>query len=136
MTPQEIFDTVARHLFTQGERAGREIKDDLGDTVDFECLYRGPNNRTCAVGCLLPDAAYRSDMEGSGIDLLCRMHADVLPEWMSSNSDLLERLQGAHDYHINWKDDAAMKFALGVVADAHGLDKALLDTLSFNRAEA
>lgn len=136
MTPQEIFDTVARHLFTQGERAGREHRDEHGEFYDFECLYRAPGGKTCAVGCLIPDDAYRPSMEGSGADLLCRMYADRLPEWMPLNVDLLDRLQGAHDYHINWKDDAAMKFALGVAADAHGLDKSILYTLSFNRVEA
>lgn len=133
MTPQDIFNAVARHLFDQGERAGRPITDNDGEEIDFECLYRGPNGTMCAVGSLLPDNSYRADMEGSGANLLCRMHADKLPEWMPPNADLLERLQGVHDYPVNWKDDASMKFALSVTADAHGLDKSILDTLSFDR---
>jgi hypothetical protein len=136
MTPQEIFDTVARHLFTQGERAGREHRDEDGEVYDFECLYRAPSGKTCAMGALLPDAAYRADMEGSDAVRLCRIYDDVLPEWMPPNAELLQRLQEVHDYHLNWKDDAAMKFALGWVADAYELDKSILDTLSFGHAEA
>lgn len=136
MTPQEIFDTVARHLFTQGERAGREIKDGLGDAVDFECLYRGPNNGTCAVGKLLPDACYDPCMEGDSVTGVCEAYGAGLPNWMHENLGLLIRLQNVHDVEHNWKGDVDMKFALGIAADKFGLDKSILDGLSFNRAEA
>lgn len=136
MTPQEIFDTVARHLFTQGERAGREHRDEDDEVYDFECLYRTPIGKTCAVGCLIPEDAYRSNMEGSGAQTLVNLFSDVLPPWMVANADLLEDLQGIHDIAVNWKDDTAMKFALGLTADKFGLDKDILYTLSFNRVEA
>ena len=136
MTPQEIFDTVARHLFTQGERAGLQHRGEDGEVYDFECLYRAPGGKTCAVGCLIPDAAYRPSMEGSNPTALVSMFSDVLPRWMAANEDMLLDLQAVHDAWVNWKDDTAMKFALGLTADNFGLDKALLDTLSFNRVEA
>lgn len=136
MTPQEIFDTVARHLFTQGERSAEPVLDDDGEEIDTECLYRGPDGRSCAIGALLPDAAYRKDMEGRGAAQLCRQWSDVLPAWMPPNVDLLEDLQIIHDRAVHWKDDAAMKFALALLADRTGLDKSILDTLSFNRVEA
>lgn len=136
MTPQDIFDTVARHLFTQGERSARLVLDDDGEPEDTECLYRGPNGMSCAIGALLPDAAYRESMEGQGAVQLCRQWSDVLPAWMPANVDLLEDLQIIHDRAINWKDEATMKFALALLADRTGLDKSILDTLSFNRVEA
>lgn len=132
MTPQEIFDTVARHLFTQGERAGIVRTDDSGYD-NFDCLYRAPGGKTCAVGCLIPDAAYRPSMEGSGAFTMRSMHEDVLPRWFLPNGGLLARLQQVHDCAHYWQQDHDMKFALACVADAFGLDKSILDSLSFNR---
>ena len=136
MTPQEAFDTVARHLFDQGERAGLQHRDENDEVYDFECLYRAPGGKTCAVGCLIPDAAYRPSMEGSNPDTLVSMFSDLLPPWMAANRDMLVDLQAIHDTAVNWKDDTAMKFALGLTADKFGLDKSILYTLSFNRVEA
>ena len=134
MTPQEIFDTVARHLFTQGERSIAASTDYYED--DVNCMYRSPSGMTCAVGCLIPDAAYLPSMEGSGATGLCRMFSDVLPKWMAENSELLDYLQMTHDQVAHWRRDVDMKFALSIVADRFGLDKSILDGLSFNRAEA
>ena len=136
MTPQEIFDTVARHLFTQGTRAGKPVINLDGEVHDFECLYRAPDGKTCAVGCLIPDAAYRPSMEGSGAFTMRSMHEDVLPRWFMPNEGLLARLQQVHDCAHYWKSDVDMRFALACAADAFELDKAVLDTLSFNRVEA
>lgn len=134
MTPQEIFDTVARHLFTQGTRSGEPATTIDGD--DFRCLYRGPNGTACAVGALIPEGKYRPSMEGSGATTLCTIYEDLLPDWFVANVGLLSRLQQVHDCGHYWKQDHDMKFALASVADAFELDKAILDTLSFNRVEA
>lgn len=133
MNPQDVFDTVARHLFTQGTRAGCEVRNEYGEVHDFECLYRAPDGRSCAVGCLIPDAAYRPSMEGSSACTLTVMFSDVLPPWMAASSELLLDLQALHDAEVNWRDDTAMKFALGLLADRFALDKSVLDSLSFNR---
>lgn len=58
MEMQEIFDGVMTHLHTQGKRA-------IG--LDGECVYRGPNNLKCAVGCLIPEELYNSKMEGNNV---------------------------------------------------------------------
>ena len=123
MTPQEIFDTVARHLFTQGKQS----------TDPIYCLYRGPDGTKCAVGVLIPDATYDEDMEGCSIAGL--LDEFSLPAWMGEHVNLLQHLQSVHDVDSRWADDKRMRWALSLVAQAYGLDDSILPGLSFNRPE-
>lgn len=89
MNAQEIFNKVATHLMTQGERS-------IG--ITGLCAYRGIKGLTCAVGCLISDEAYiwtlenrracsrqvREALELSGID-------------EKKHRDLLADLQQVHD---------------------------------------
>lgn len=52
---QEIFDRVAAHLLTQNSKAT--------DEAGRECMYRAPDGRKCAVGCLIDDKFYTADLE-------------------------------------------------------------------------
>jgi hypothetical protein len=136
MTPQEIFDTVARHLFTQGERAGIVMDDDPDNIVAcFSCRYRAPGGATCAVGKLIPDDAYDPGMEGNAVDTICSAYGDVLPTWMLDQQVLLDRLQIVHDTKEHWSSDKRMRWELSLVAVAFGLDDSVLPGLSFNRPE-
>lgn len=133
MTPQEIFDTVARHLFAQGKQSRDSVS----------CLYRGPDGTKCAVGVLIPDATYDEDMEGWPIAGLfdpdaCQLDEFSLPAWMGEHVNLLQRLQNVHDEpHVEayWVDDKRMRWELSLVAQAYGLDDSILPGLSFNRPE-
>ena len=58
---QTTFDTVARHLLTQGRQARRDINS-------LSCMYRAPNGDRCAAGCLIPDADYNPQFEGAVVD--------------------------------------------------------------------
>ena len=136
MTPQEIFDTVAKHLFTQGKRAG--ILRDGGDGFYgpvFRCRYRAPDGATCAVGKLLPDDAYDPKMEGAVVALLISSFGGALPSWMRENVDLLDRLQKVHDQETHWASETRMRWELSLVAQSFGLDDSILLGLSFNRPE-
>ena len=135
MTPQEIFDTAARHLFTQGERAGIVTDDDYDNNEGFACRYRAPGGATCAVGKLIPDAAYVPAMEGCGVTLLVDNFGPDLPSWMRDNYELLDRLQMVHDQEAHWISDKRMRFELSMAAHAFGLDDSILPGLSFNRPE-
>jgi hypothetical protein len=136
MTPQEIFDTVARHLFTQGERAGIVLDDDPDDIGrGFSCRYRAPGGATCAVGRLLPDDAYDPGMEGNTVDMICDAYADLLPAWMFDHHGLLDRLQRVHDTKDHWISDERMRWELSLAAEAYELDDSILPGLSFNRPE-
>lgn len=132
MTPQEIFNTVATHLFTQGRRAyvnpALAARDRPGVTAG--CLYRAPDGTRCAVGAILPDDYYLPAMEGKALenlDLTC------LPEWMQQNDELLMRLQDAHDDLGHWESDSVMKRVLFGIARDFDLHHNVLDDLTFRR---
>jgi hypothetical protein len=141
MTPQEIFDTVARHLFTQGHRASIQLDDDPeSEGAGFDCRYRGPGGTKCAVGILIPDDAYDPRMEGCSAKGL--FDPDIsgrpdfrLPKWMGDEVVLLQSLQLVHDVADHWADDKRMRWELSLVATAYGLDDSVLPGLSFNRPE-
>lgn len=59
----EIFDRVKDHLLTQGVRSSRPMIADNGYRHTM-CTYRGPEGRSCAIGCLIPDEAYDETIEG------------------------------------------------------------------------
>ncbi len=95
MKPQEIFDTVARHLLTQMERAA----DSFGC-----CSYRTDDGLKCAIGCLFADSEYESEMEGWDIDDL--ISGELMPKRLRSHKQLLCSLQCVHDgYGVReWPD--------------------------------
>jgi len=124
MEAQEIFDTVATHLFKQGQRAVRGQADGL-------CAYRGEGGLKCAVGVLIPDQLYTEMMEGSTVSGLLDEAEWELPEWMADNQSLLRDLQEAHDTMCNWESSAAMKLTLNIVAAESGLASDVLNELAF-----
>lgn len=112
-TRQETFDTVARHLLTQGRRAtvvGRDGKP--------ECVYRSPDGLKCAAGCLIPDYKYTHDMEGNKVT-----HSLVAAAIPEHDEDLVCDLQDVHD----WWDVVSWPRALASVATKLRLNTAVLD---------
>lgn len=85
MTDQEIFTKVKNHLLTQNAKSAREI--------DGACMYRGPNGRMCAVGCLIPDELYSYSIELNPVGYLPK---EILNH-LGGNEWLLQRLQSIHD---------------------------------------
>jgi hypothetical protein len=126
MTPQKIFDKVAKHLFTQGKRAMLDPTRESG-----QCMYRGPDGSKCAVGVLIPNKLYRKGMEMRTIIGLLDDEEVVLPAWMAENRELLWALQCVHDQHEAWGSSMTMRLKLRTEAVAHGLDDAILDSLLF-----
>jgi hypothetical protein len=133
MTPQEILDTVARHLFAQGRPAR--------DPVSGSCQYRTSDGLKCAVGALIPDEMYRPEMD----TIWCSVASEIvdefdLPSWMRENVSLLNDLQKVHDT-VNilgsvtnrspWNSTSQMRDALRRVASSHGLSTTVIDALSF-----
>ena len=59
MTNQEIFDKVHTHLLTQRTAA----------IEDGSCCYRA-GTQSCAVGALIPDALYTTEIEGASVATL------------------------------------------------------------------
>lgn len=96
MTNQEIFDRVLNHLRTQ--RVASFGTDPRLSAPQIEvCLYRGPANTTCAVGCLIPDDLYDPDMEGQNIGTLARAFPELLELFPREQHILLNSLQYMHD---------------------------------------
>jgi hypothetical protein len=127
MNPQEIFDTVATHLFTQGKRAGAFDQH----MSKFMCKYRAPDGTKCAAGVLIPDEAYFPGMEGEGISNLCGDPSIKLPPYILANVGLLSALQEAHDLEYSWSSTAHMSVELRFVADRFHLNTDILNNLSF-----
>lgn len=129
MDKQEIFNTIATHLFTQGGRAteySENVKRDI-------CLYRTEGGRKCAIGCLIPDDAYIPRMEGQGIGGLMLHFVHLLPVWFSPNKELLGQLQSVHDAPSSWFTNETLRDVLKGVARTFNLNDDILETLSFNR---
>lgn len=125
MNKQEIFDTVARHIFKQGVPGGQ-----IDMANNFSCQYRGSGGTSCAVGCLIPDDSYRSSMEGNDVEYLLDNY-DVLPSWMGKSRGLLVKLQVVHDFLPAWRSASAMRIKLHRVAMDYNLDSSLVDELYF-----
>jgi hypothetical protein len=79
-----VFDFVAAHLLTQMEKAGRV------DFSTFGCEYKDARGYRCAVGCLIPDALYSEELEGSNV-------LDLPFEVPNATMELLSALQTVHD---------------------------------------
>jgi hypothetical protein len=65
MDNQTAFDIAYKGIIAQG---GPSVMLKGGETA---CLYRGENGRKCAIGHLIPDEMYTSDMDGEYSSLEC-----------------------------------------------------------------
>jgi hypothetical protein len=131
MERQDIFDTVATHLFKQGKRAvDREGPDGF-------CMYRGHGNTRCAVGALIPDEVYDVKMEGNTLSGLLMAYGDVLPPWMRDERELLRELQLVHDEPAYWAEGGVtIKKRLFQTAKWFKLSPAVLDNLAMTPVDA
>ena len=118
MNKQEIYDRVKKHLLTQNVRS----TEWQGSSP--ECKYRGDNGTKCAIGALIPDRLYSTDMEGSSVSGLSERYACTFDKIFGNtlaHDDLLmllRDLQVTHDnfYPKDWKAE------LTYVANKHGLN--------------
>lgn len=85
ISQEELFTKVCDHMMEQGAPA----------LVEGACSYRGNNGTSCAVGCLITDEEYHSDMEGNDVDSL--IFDGLLPSRLHEHKRLLDRLQSCHD---------------------------------------
>ena len=132
LADQEMFDTVAKHLFTQGRPA---ISPSEGT-----CKFRTNDGLKCAAGCLIPDDLYRTWLEGG--DVYNSYVWTIFRDNITTNQLLLYDLQKAHDEGVRkafrsatrapqWESTEAMRARLRTVALNYGLNADILETLSF-----
>lgn len=99
MSKQEMFNKVWKHFVVDKQHKSSRY----GGT----CLYRGPNNTKCAVGVLIPDDAYNTDMDNERFDnrisSLIKRYPH-LKKYVGDDVVFLTHLQRCHDstYSDNW----------------------------------
>ena len=106
---QELFNRVATHLLTQNEQS--MVRED-GPGGAVYCKYRGPRGLKCAIGALIPDAAYRVQMEGERVTYDPIRVAAGIPEKLTAE------LQIVHDHNEPWRWPSMLAY----VAREHDLD--------------
>jgi hypothetical protein len=113
---QDVFNRVARHLLTQNARAvTMRFITGAGDSSSIPvCRYRTPEGLRCAIGCLISDESYSSEMEGHATShdtVLAALEASGVPVRGGLGLSLHD-LQEIHDNHQphEWRDLLA-KFA-------------------------
>jgi len=140
---QEVFDTAAKHLITQGRPAVPEDGEEAL-RAPSRCLYRTAAGLKCAVGCLIPDTHYDPEIEGGGVlSILEAVRANdlaVLPSNSRALSnvlgelglmderalDLLYALQRMHDSYADDSGRIDWREGLARVADQFGLGTSAL----------
>ena len=91
MSKQKVFNIVKEHLLKQNEQSLSENKT---------CMYRGNYDLKCAMGVLIPDNLYKSQMEECTIDSILEDFPELKKHFDSFGFYDLEfygGLQGIHD---------------------------------------
>ncbi len=92
MDKQEIFEKVVNHLLNQKVRSVSRFNGTSGGS----CAYRGQNNTSCAIGCLLTDEEYDPKMEFRTVQQL--KEYSLLPtRYHDLPIGFLQSLQSLHD---------------------------------------
>lgn len=100
ISQQETYDTVARHLRKQNAPSVRKYTH-----RGPEGMYRSPDGKMCAIGCLIPDDEYQEDLfESEYVNVLVEEYK--CPSLLEHDLDLLMELQGVHDVTV--EGDAAI----------------------------
>ncbi len=97
MDTQAVVDKILKHLWDQ-ERVSTS-------SYAKGCAYRGRDGTKCAIGILIPEEVYLSEMEGKGFNTICSIFKEVrdLPEIQALRVDhpihgpLGRALQRLHD---------------------------------------
>lgn len=86
---------------------------------EMHCAYRGVNNTSCAVGCLIPPDFYNPQIEGKDASQIIHDFPTVAKGsgFSKRNEKLLTELQCIHDFinSADWKSELqslARKFRL------------------------
>lgn len=86
MTDQETYDIVKKHLLCQMKHS----------KTGYSCRYRGDNGLKCALGALIPDEKYGSEMDGQ-IYYIDDLIVDL---GLTQSPDFLGKLQSIHDGYM------------------------------------
>lgn len=112
MTDQEFFDKTLAHLRKQGKAA----VDEVG-----ACFYRADDGATCAIGCHIPDEAYRSNFEDKDIGLLLRTNVAIRSLFDGVDPGLMGDCQDAHDCDLASGDIRHWERRMSMIAYNRGI---------------
>ena len=90
---QDVFNKIKNHLLSQDKRSV------IDKGTRRLCAYRGDNDLSCAIGCLIPDTMYYEDLEGMGVcdePVLVILKTCKIPT-DDKSLNLLNHLQEMHD---------------------------------------
>jgi len=107
MTALETIKFVGEKLAEQGcQSVATKEEADALDMCVGSCMYRGPENRKCGGGWLIPDELYDRAMENRSVVYVCINWSAVgdamLPTDLTREEGfvLLRRIQNIHDHWI------------------------------------
>lgn len=112
MNTQEAYEKIRAHFANGGE---------LAKDADGMCQYRTEVNgiiERCAVGALIPDDLYTSDMEGT-VTALLREHPVIKGYLWDVDYNFLQDAQRLHDIHA--KNGPFFTELLDILAVVYGL---------------
>lgn len=116
MNHQDLFNKVADHLLSQGQRSISLI----ASTGDMGCAYRGEDGLKCAIGALIPDEIYSRHIEGKSVVSLAVKK--ILPRCgVGTDLSTLEFLKALQDIHDK-EDPFCWRKSLIYLADSFNLD--------------
>lgn len=116
---QRAYEMIRAYFSKPGAvRATGMVTDTESNREPFEgCMYRTPEGRKCAVGCLIPDGLYDSDMENRTASEV--KHWGTLDEYLANvDGEFLEAAQYAHDHESHSAEEFVHR--LDEVAEARG----------------
>ncbi len=124
MKDQQIFDTVATHLFIQGRRS----------VSGSSCRYWGEDGTKCAAGALITKDFYFPELEMSNrtISHHVKDNPDKFPAWFLTNLGLIQELQTVHDRTYNWEHPNNLHNSLVEVALKYNLSPDILENMSYS----
>lgn len=112
-TAQQVFDYIANHLLSQGEKC-----EELDNDMNPACVYRNSAGQSCAAGCLIGKREYGLAFEGK--DWGTHVNDGKVPD---VHRGLISSMQKVHD---TWKADNWYKGLLDV-ARIYNFDTTNLD---------
>jgi hypothetical protein len=116
MDQSAIAQRVIDHLFKQGRPAANYISD--GDKTC--CMYRMPDGRSCAVGCLIDDNFYTPAFENLTVqrrEVQNAVKESINQPMYETDVALLAYLQSAHDRWAARKATAPDALLVGALRD-------------------
>lgn len=118
LTNQSAYELAGIHLLEQGYRSF--------DLNASRCTYRNPDGAKCAVGALIPDELYDSQIEEHTIITVMHENREISLFFLHVDLMLLSSLQITHDNYLpnQWKEQ------LIAVGQQYNLDTSVIENFT------